>query len=120
MAFALPCIGVSGQAMEDIIVDDETGLIAPSQDTHALGSLLARLLADAPLRRRMGHAARARVEAEFTWDRVAERLAGPLEAAARSAPILAGPKVAPSAARTRLAPSLPDAPAGRRHPDAGK
>jgi glycosyltransferase involved in cell wall biosynthesis len=46
----------------------------PPDDVDALAAALAALLADAALRRRMGAAGRARVEAQFTWAHVAERM----------------------------------------------
>ena len=51
-----------------------TGLIVPAGDDEALGRAIARLIADAPLRARLGAAGRARVEEEFTLGRLRERL----------------------------------------------
>jgi glycosyltransferase involved in cell wall biosynthesis len=48
----------------------ESGWLVPPGDTAAFVQALARLLADAELRRRMGAAARRRVEEEFSWDRL--------------------------------------------------
>lgn len=54
-------------------VDGETGLVVPVADVAALASALRRLTGDADLRARMGAAARERVLAEFTVDRMVER-----------------------------------------------
>jgi glycosyltransferase involved in cell wall biosynthesis len=82
MAFGLPCIGVAGEAMEEIVAPDVTGALVPPEDVDALAAALRRLLPDPDLRRRWGAAGRRRVEAKFTWERVVERLAPALERAA--------------------------------------
>jgi glycosyltransferase involved in cell wall biosynthesis len=79
MAYGLPCIGVAGQSMQEIIQDGVTGLVVPPNDAGALASALARLLADPALARRMGQAGRRRLEHNYTWDRVVERMAPALE-----------------------------------------
>jgi glycosyltransferase involved in cell wall biosynthesis len=74
MSYGLACIGVQGDAMEEIIDDGETGLIVPAQDEAALASALIRLLAEPSLCRTLGSAARRQVETRFTWDRVVEKM----------------------------------------------
>lgn len=92
MAFGLPCVGVKGQAMEEIILDGATGLLVPSEDPRALAEALVALFQRADMRREWGRAGRRRVEAEFTWDRVVERLAPALIAAAEPKPLGAVPQ----------------------------
>jgi glycosyltransferase involved in cell wall biosynthesis len=79
MAFQLPCIGVAGQSMQEIIQDNVTGLLVPPNDVDALASVLLRLLADPLLAKRMGQAGRLRLEQNYTWERVVERMSGVLE-----------------------------------------
>lgn len=55
---------------------DESGLTVPPNDPHALGAALERLLDDAPLRARLGAAARARAHAEFDVTVMGDRVAG--------------------------------------------
>jgi phosphatidylinositol alpha-1,6-mannosyltransferase len=78
--------GDSGGASE-AVVDGETGLVLPHPESgDAAASALARLLDDADLRRAQGHAARQRVEREYSYDVLAARLDEALlaeEAAAR-------------------------------------
>jgi rhamnosyl/mannosyltransferase len=62
--------------------DGVTGLVVPAGDAAALGGAIDRLLADPALRERMGIAGRARVEAEFTMERLRDRLRGFYEEAA--------------------------------------
>ncbi len=74
MAYALPCLGADGCAMPEIVVDGETGLLAPPGDASALAANLRALAADPGRARTMGVAGRARLEARFTWDAVAGRI----------------------------------------------
>ena len=48
------------------IISADTGVVVPPGDTLALADALLRLLADAPLRERMGQAAIARSRAAFS------------------------------------------------------
>lgn len=73
--------GRSGGA-DEAIVDEQTGLLVEGAEPKAVALAIVRLLQDANLARRMGAAGRARVEAEFTWQRSAECLAGVLAQAA--------------------------------------
>jgi rhamnosyl/mannosyltransferase len=63
--------------------DGETGFTVPPGDAGALGAAIARLAADAPLRQRLGRAARARVDTEFTLQAMAGRAVQVFESAAR-------------------------------------
>ncbi len=54
--------------------DQRTGIVVAAGDETALGAAIDRLLGDAPLRARLGAAGRARVEEEFTFGRLRERL----------------------------------------------
>lgn len=74
MAYYLPCIGVHSDAMGEIILDGETGLLVPPQDSEALAEALIRLLSDPLERTRMGQAGRRRVESSYTWDSVVARM----------------------------------------------
>ncbi|MBI4771651.1 MAG: glycosyltransferase family 4 protein, partial [Chloroflexi bacterium] len=83
MAFGLPCIGVSGQAMEEIVEHERTGLIVPPDDVPALAAAMTRLLRDPALRQTWGSAGRQRVETLFTWDKVVDRFAPVIERASQ-------------------------------------
>jgi glycosyltransferase involved in cell wall biosynthesis len=74
MSYGLPCIGVTGQAMEEIIEHEVTGLIVPPEDTASLAQSLVRLLTDAELRCRWGKAARLKAEKNYQWTDVVQRL----------------------------------------------
>ncbi|MBO0894923.1 MAG: glycosyltransferase, partial [Acidimicrobiales bacterium] len=60
--------------------DGTTGLVVDHPaDAKTAAAALARLLDDPPMRERLGQAARARVEAELSYDRLAGALAESLE-----------------------------------------
>jgi rhamnosyl/mannosyltransferase len=63
--------------------DGETGLTVAPSDPGALRHALETLIADPALRTRMGEAGRARVAAEFTLDRMAQRTTALYEEIAR-------------------------------------
>ena len=72
MALGVPCVTSDTWAMPEMVIDDETGLIAPDGDARALADRLVRLLEDPVLARRMGLAGQHRQQALFTWQRAAQ------------------------------------------------
>jgi glycosyltransferase involved in cell wall biosynthesis len=74
MAHGLPCVGTTGGAMEEIVVDGETGVLVPPDDPVSLADTLLALLRDRALAAGLGRAGRARVESELTWDHVVDRM----------------------------------------------
>lgn len=72
-AYGLPVVAARSGALPEIVQDEVTGLMFDAGDVGGLARALERLILDAALRRRLGAAGRARVAAEFTIDRMAER-----------------------------------------------
>jgi glycosyltransferase involved in cell wall biosynthesis len=72
MAHGRPVVASAVGGLRDLVVDGETGLLIPPRDVTALREALERLLADAALRGRLGAAARERVQACCSWERVTE------------------------------------------------
>jgi phosphatidyl-myo-inositol dimannoside synthase len=71
--------GRSGGA-DEAVIDGQTGLVvADPADPGAVAHALRELLGDEDRRRRMGRAARVRVEESFGYDVLARRLAGALQ-----------------------------------------
>lgn len=72
MAAGLPILasarGGNGEAVEDGV---NGLLVRPHDQPEAYVAALGRLLQDADLRLRLGQAGRRRLEASFTWERVA-------------------------------------------------
>ncbi len=69
MACARPAVCTAVGGIPEMISDGETGYLVPPKDPQQLAARLVKLLRDPLTARRMGRAARARVEAEFTLDR---------------------------------------------------
>ncbi|GAP22666.1 glycosyltransferase family 4 protein [Leptolinea tardivitalis] len=84
MSFGLPCIGVSGEAMSEIIEDGRTGLVIPPNDEDALEKALLWLLSNRENARQYGSAARERVETLYTWEVVSKKLVPIVISAIRS------------------------------------
>jgi glycosyltransferase involved in cell wall biosynthesis len=74
MEHKLPCIGSDRCAMPEIIVDGETGLLAPAGDAQALAERIIYLLRRPDTMRQMGERGRARVRQIFTWQVVARKI----------------------------------------------
>jgi glycogen synthase len=87
MACEAPVVATAVGGIPEVVVDGETGILVPVElggdggaeprDPAAfardLARVLARLLADADLRRSMGVKGRQRAEAQFSWAAVARR-----------------------------------------------
>lgn len=76
MAHGLAVVTTPVGATEDIIRDDETGLLVPAGDVEALTAALTRLLSDRGLRQRLGDAARAFQRDHLEIGGYVERLVG--------------------------------------------
>ncbi len=68
-ACGLPIIATKINGTEDFIVPGETGAFV-EHDVEQIGATLRALMGNPENLRAMGRAGRARVEAEYTWDRV--------------------------------------------------
>ena len=66
MIFAKPCVASDAGGLREVVVDGETGLLAPPDDPAALTAALLRLVREQELRHGMGWAGRKRYEAQFT------------------------------------------------------
>jgi glycosyltransferase involved in cell wall biosynthesis len=64
-AMGVPAIGSDLGGIRETILPGETGFLVPERDPAALAARMGELLSDAGLRRRMGAAARRRVEQKF-------------------------------------------------------
>ena len=80
MACGRPVIGSRVGGIAFTVVDGKTGHLVPPRDPQALAARLHDLLTRPAVAIRMGNAARARVEREFTWPQVALRTAALYEA----------------------------------------
>ena len=75
MASGLPCVTTEvGTGTSWVVQDGVTGAVVPPDDPQALADALVELLSQPARLREMGVAARARVEEEFTQDRLVDRV----------------------------------------------
>jgi glycosyltransferase involved in cell wall biosynthesis len=82
MANGKAVLASSVGALSELVRHEQTGLLFDKGDRAALAAGLERLLADAPLRQALGHAAQRWVERERTWDAAARACESSFEEAA--------------------------------------
>jgi glycosyltransferase involved in cell wall biosynthesis len=75
MASAKPVVITERPERSDYLEPGQTALTVPPEDPEVLRAAIEEVVSDAELARRLGEAARRRVEAEHTTTRFAERLA---------------------------------------------
>lgn len=73
MAAGLPMVVTRVGGNPEAVIDGDTGLVVEPRDSAGLAEALVRLAEDAALRRRLGAAARRRVEADFSLARCRDR-----------------------------------------------
>jgi glycogen synthase len=73
MACGTPVVATRVGGIPEVVLDGETGQLVPPRDPAALADAVRRLLADPGRAAEFGAAGRRRVEARFSWDRIAER-----------------------------------------------
>lgn len=75
LSAGVPVINTNVESgVPEVSVDGVTGITVPPRDPAALARAVNRLLADPPLRRKMGEAGRARVETLFSARLMVERI----------------------------------------------
>jgi glycosyltransferase involved in cell wall biosynthesis len=72
MAASKACVGTRVGGIPEVIVDGETGLLVPPHDPPALAAAIVALLTDPGRRERMGQAGLARVERDFSLERMVQ------------------------------------------------
>lgn len=83
MRAGLPVIASDVGGVAEALTDGESGLLVPPGDPEALAAALERLLKNAPLRQRMGLAARQSFYSRFLFGRMAEATSGLYDEAVR-------------------------------------
>ncbi|RZT85701.1 glycosyltransferase involved in cell wall biosynthesis [Pseudonocardia sediminis] len=108
MASGLPVVSTDVVGVRDCVRDDENGVLVPAGEPAALATALARLIDDAPRRRRLAECALDEVRRRWSWPVVAARITGVYdEVIARGAGVAAieQPAMDPEC-RFRAAPHL--------------
>lgn len=75
MACAVPVVGARIGQIAEVVSDGETGLLYPPGELDGLTAACERLLADPPLRERLGRAGAEHVRSRYTWEGNAARVA---------------------------------------------
>ncbi len=75
MEAGVPVVATRVIGTEEIVADEQTGLLVPPHDPAALAQALAAMLADRSLRTRYGDAGRHRYRQHFTSERMAQQTA---------------------------------------------
>ena len=83
MAHGRAVVATAVGGLADAVEDGETGTLVPPGDTTALRRAIEALLADEPLRRRLGAAGRRRATEAYSWAAATDSLVAALEAASR-------------------------------------
>jgi glycosyltransferase involved in cell wall biosynthesis len=73
MACGKPCIATNIPGSRDLILHEESGLLVPPEDPHALAAAINLLIHDPDLRMCYGAASRRRVEEHYTIEREAQQ-----------------------------------------------
>ena len=76
MACGTPVIGADVGGIRFSVADGVTGFLVPPNDPDALAARAAELLSDPARMREMGRAGIQRVQAQFTWPKVARAISG--------------------------------------------
>ena len=75
-AAGVPVVASATGGLLDTVVPGQTGLLVPPGDAAALARAIEDLVADRGLAFALGRAGRERVVSRFTWDGIADTLAG--------------------------------------------
>jgi glycosyltransferase involved in cell wall biosynthesis len=73
MVVGTPVVATNVGGLAEIVEHERTGLVVPADDPDALAAALTRIAGDAPLRERLGNAARETARARFDRREWAER-----------------------------------------------
>ncbi|MFE7740785.1 glycosyltransferase [Nocardia sp. NPDC057455] len=71
MACGIPVVATAVGGLIDTVVDGGTGRLVPPRAPAELADAVRELLAAPVIRQKYGHAGRERVEARYSWDRIA-------------------------------------------------
>jgi glycogen synthase len=72
MAAGLPVIGSKVAGLDEVVINDETGLLVPVEDADGLAHALRTVIEDRDYTFKLGQAARERVVRQFSWTHAAD------------------------------------------------
>jgi len=74
MLAGLPCVTTHAGSMAELAREGDTALVVPPKDSAALRAALQKLLADESMMKRLGESARRHCAANFSYERMLERM----------------------------------------------
>jgi glycosyltransferase involved in cell wall biosynthesis len=74
MAMKLPVVASRVDGIPEMVIDGETGYLVPPEEPGQLAEAIIALLQDEDKMRRMGERGYARVQEQFTWERVMSKI----------------------------------------------
>lgn len=83
--FGVPIVASAIGAMQDVIVDGDSGLLTKPEDADALADALVRILRDRNLAQRLGKKAADDAQGPFSWRTIANLIVGALAKPLREA-----------------------------------
>ena len=70
MAVGLPVVATAVGGTPELVMDNETGLLVPSQDPEALGNAIYKVLSDSETAARLGDAGRKRIQERYDLEKI--------------------------------------------------
>jgi glycosyltransferase involved in cell wall biosynthesis len=74
MAHSVPVVGCATSAIQEVVQDEQTGLLVPPNDPAQFAAAIVRLLKDEPLRERLGAQGRRMAVEKYAADRMARAM----------------------------------------------
>jgi glycogen synthase len=73
MSCETPVVASAVGGIQEVVVNEETGILVPPADPQKLAEAINRLLKNKKLAKKMGKAGRLRVEKYFSWDAISQK-----------------------------------------------
>jgi glycosyltransferase involved in cell wall biosynthesis len=74
MAHSVPVVGCATSAIQEVIQDEQTGLLVPPNDPAQFAAAIVRLIKDKPLRERLGSQGRRMAVEKYGAERMARAI----------------------------------------------
>jgi len=74
MSCGLPVVATDIGGNNEVISSGVNGFLIPPKSPEEMARVILRLLDDAPLREKVGRAARKTIEERYTWDKIADKM----------------------------------------------
>jgi glycosyltransferase involved in cell wall biosynthesis len=96
LAMGKPVVATRTGGIPEVIVPEETGLLAPPRDSQALGQAMSQLLQDAPLREKLSQQGQQMVASRYSLEQMADAVEAVYAWIMGISPTAASPALAPN------------------------